>query len=133
MDDKALYVISVAADLAGMHAQTLRIYEREGLLEPSRTPGGNRRYSESDVAMLRRIKELSESGVSREGIRMVLDLEARLTQSMERIAQLEEIIERARISFQREAEEIRKSYRYEIVPFRGGSLTMRYFGGHHGS
>lgn len=71
----AVYVISVAAELAGMHPQTLRIYERRGLLRPARTQGGNRRYSDDDIALLRRIAELTEAGLNLEGIRRVMALE----------------------------------------------------------
>jgi MerR family transcriptional regulator, heat shock protein HspR len=73
---QAVYVISVAAELAGMHPQTLRIYERRGLVQPARTQGGNRRYSEADIEVLRRISELAESGMNLEGIRRVMELEA---------------------------------------------------------
>jgi MerR family transcriptional regulator/heat shock protein HspR len=73
---QAVYVISVAAELAGMHPQTLRIYERRGLVQPARTQGGNRRYSEADIETLRRISELAESGMNLEGIRRVMELEA---------------------------------------------------------
>lgn len=72
----AVYVISVAAELAGMHPQTLRIYERRGLVQPARTQGGNRRYSDEDIARLRRIAELAASGMNLEGIRRVMELEA---------------------------------------------------------
>jgi MerR family transcriptional regulator/heat shock protein HspR len=73
---QAVYVISVAAELAGMHPQTLRIYERRGLVQPARTQGGNRRYSDADIEILRRISELAESGMNLEGIRRVMQLEA---------------------------------------------------------
>ena len=78
--DRAVYVISVAAELAGVHAQTLRIYERKGLVEPARTPGGSRRYSEIDIALLRRIQELTNEGLNLAGVKRVLDLEQRLIQ-----------------------------------------------------
>ena len=74
--NQAVYVISVAAELAGMHPQTLRIYERRGLVQPARTQGGNRRYSDHDIEVLRRISELAESGMNLEGIRRVMELEA---------------------------------------------------------
>ncbi len=74
--ERAVYVISVAAELAGMHPQTLRIYERRGLLQPARTRGGDRRYSEADIARLRRIAELTAEGMNVEGIRRVMMLEA---------------------------------------------------------
>jgi MerR family transcriptional regulator/heat shock protein HspR len=74
--NQAVYVISVAAELAGMHPQTLRIYERRGLVRPARTPGGNRRYSDEDIEQLRRISELAAEGMNLEGIRRVMELEA---------------------------------------------------------
>ena len=73
---QAVYVISVAAELAGMHPQTLRIYERRGLVRPARTQGGNRRYSDADIETLRRIAELANEGMNLEGIRRVMQLEA---------------------------------------------------------
>src|SRR5271168_1120187 len=73
---RAVYVISVAAELAGMHPQTLRVYERRGLVDPRRTGGGNRRYSERDLLRLQRISELTTAGLNLEGVRQVLELEA---------------------------------------------------------
>ena len=72
--DKAVFVISVAAELAGMHPQTLRVYERRGLIEPYRTPGGTRRYSQDDIDRLALISELTEQGLTLEGVRRVLDM-----------------------------------------------------------
>ena len=72
---RAVYVISVAAELAGVHPQTLRIYERKGLLDPARTTGGTRRYSDADIARLRQIQELTNAGVNLEGVRRILALE----------------------------------------------------------
>ncbi len=72
---QAVYVISVAAELAGMHPQTLRIYERRGLVQPARTQGGNRRYSDADIELLQRIADLAEQGMNLEGIRRVMQLE----------------------------------------------------------
>ena len=76
--DLAVYVISVAADLAGLHPQTLRLYERRGLLDPARSRGGKRRYSEADMDRLRRIGELTAEGVNLEGVRRILALEGEL-------------------------------------------------------
>ncbi len=73
--NEAVYVMSVAAELAGLHPQTLRLYERRGLVEPSRTEGGNRRYSEADLDLLRRVVELTDAGVNLEGVRRILALE----------------------------------------------------------
>jgi len=88
---KAVYVISVAAELSGMHPQTLRIYERRGLVSPARTDGGNRRYSDDDIALLRRISELTDEGLNLEGIRRVMRLEkenARLRTELERAREI---------------------------------------------
>lgn len=79
-EERAVYVISVAAGLAGMHPQTLRQYDRLGLVSPARTPGQGRRYSHRDVERLRRVQALSQEGVNLEGIRRVLDLERRVEQ-----------------------------------------------------
>lgn len=73
-----LYTISIAASYVGMHPQTLRVYEMRGLVEPERSAGGTRRYSEADLALLRHIRELTEIGLNLAGVRMVLQLEAEL-------------------------------------------------------
>lgn len=75
MPDQAIYVISVAAELAGVHPQTLRVYERKGLLTPQRTAGNTRRYSERDIRLLRRIQELTQEGLNLAGVMRVLELE----------------------------------------------------------
>ena len=83
--DRAVYVISVVADLAGMHPQTLRMYERKGLLEPKRTAGNSRRYSQADLDQLVRIQELTQAGVNLAGVRVILDLEDKLTRAQQRL------------------------------------------------
>jgi MerR family transcriptional regulator/heat shock protein HspR len=85
---QAVYVISVAAELAGMHPQTLRIYERRGLVMPARTTGGNRRYSDADIARLRRIAELASTGMNLEGIRHVMSLEEEAARLREEVIEL---------------------------------------------
>jgi MerR family transcriptional regulator, heat shock protein HspR len=105
--ERALYIISVAAELAGVHAQTLRIYERKGLIEPQRTQGGSRRYSDRDIALLHRIQELTNEGVSLAGVAKVLELEDRFADAIERIAALES-----------QLEALRKEHRRELVPVR---------------
>src|SRR5256885_1219868 len=87
-DQRALYVISVAAELAGVHPQTLRIYERKGLLAPARTRGRSRRYSEDDIALLRRIQDLTNGGVSLAGVQRILELEDELDEARTRMAAL---------------------------------------------
>ncbi len=86
--DQAVYVISVAAELAGMHPQTLRIYERRGLLQPARTRGGDRRYSEADIARLRRIADLTAAGMNVEGIRRIMELEAEVVRLRDEVDRL---------------------------------------------
>jgi MerR family transcriptional regulator/heat shock protein HspR len=108
---RAVYVISVAAELAGMHPQTLRIYERKGLLDPARTVGGSRRYSEHDIEQLRRIQDLTTSGISLEGVRRILELEAEIEQLR---AQLEE----ARRQLVEEVERTHRQYRRDLVPIK---------------
>lgn len=75
-DIEAVYVISVAASLAGMHPQTLRIYERRGLIEPFRTPGGTRRYSDADLERLGLIQDLTSQGINIEGVKRIMQLES---------------------------------------------------------
>ena len=95
-ETQAVYVISVAAELAGMHPQTLRIYERRGLVQPARTAGGKqRRYSNADIAQLLRISELAELGMNLEGIRQVMALENQVAQLQKTVAQLQAQLERA--------------------------------------
>src|SRR6476660_170054 len=88
-DQRALYIISVAAELAGVHPQTLRIYERKWLIEPRRTEGRRPRYSDRDIALLRRIQELTNEGVSLAGVRKILDLEAEAERLVQRIDALD--------------------------------------------
>lgn len=95
-ETQAVYVISVAAELAGMHPQTLRIYERRGLVQPARTAGGKqRRYSNADIAQLLRIAQLGELGMNLEGIRQVMALENEVAQLKQIVAQMQIQLERA--------------------------------------
>jgi MerR family transcriptional regulator/heat shock protein HspR len=93
--DTAVYVMSIAADLVGLHPQTLRLYERRGLLEPARSDGGNRRYSDADLDQLRRIVALTDAGVNIEGVRRILELEAkvvRLTRALDQARRAAEAV-----------------------------------------
>ena len=83
---RAVYVISVAAELAGVHPQTLRIYERRGLLAPARTAGGSRRYSDADLALLARIAELTDEGLNLAGVQRVLELEQTVAELQDQLA-----------------------------------------------
>ena len=109
--NQAVYVISVAAELAGMHPQTLRIYERKGLVDPARTTGGNRRYSEADVAMLLRIAQLTAQGLNLTGVKRVLALEAEVTR-------LEDELDRARSDGSQAVAEVHRQYRRDLVPVK---------------
>ncbi len=111
---RAVYVISVAAELAGVHPQTLRIYERRGLIDPARTVGGSRRYSERDIQRLRRVCELTAEGLNLEGVKRVMELE-------DEVSRLHGEISRLSAAAREEVERVRRQYRREIVPFTGGS------------
>jgi MerR family transcriptional regulator, heat shock protein HspR len=106
---RAVYVISVAAELAGVHPQTLRIYERKGLVDPARTRGGSRRYSDDDIALLRRIQELTTEGLNLAGVQRVLALEAENRRLRDQVATLRADAEEA-------VAETHRQYRRDIVP-----------------
>jgi MerR family transcriptional regulator/heat shock protein HspR len=115
---RAVYVISVAAELAGVHPQTLRIYERKGLLDPARTGGGNRRYSEADIAHLRRIQELTAAGLNLEGVRRVMALESEL-------GRLRVELEVTRVAAREAIEQTHRLYRRDLVPVSTNRLPAR--------
>src|SRR5213083_910812 len=115
-DQRALYIISVAAELAGVHPQTLRIYERKGLIEPSRTEGRSRRYSERDIVLLQRIQELTNDGVSLAGVRRILELEAELEELRDQIEDLNAALAMAREDLQAAVRDVHRSYRRDLVP-----------------
>jgi MerR family transcriptional regulator/heat shock protein HspR len=108
---QAVYVISVAAELAGVHPQTLRIYERKGLLEPGRTQGGSRRYSEADIALLRRIQDLTNEGLNLAGVKKVLALELELERSR---AEADELRSQAA----EDVDRVHRQYRRDLVPLQ---------------
>lgn len=108
---QAVYVISVAAELAGVHPQTLRIYERKGLVSPHRTGGGSRRYSDADIELLRRIQELTNEGLNLAGVERVLRLE-------DDNRRLRDELEHARQRAAEEIEAVRRENRRELVPLR---------------
>ena len=108
-DARALYVISVAAELAGVHPQTLRIYERKGLLDPARTIGGSRRYSERDIERLRRINDLTAAGLNLAGVKQVMELE-------DELARLRSELESTQAEARRLIEKVHRHYRRDLVP-----------------
>ena len=107
----AVYVISVAAELAGVHPQTLRIYERKGLVDPARTQGGSRRYSDADIDLLKRIQDLTNAGLNLAGVERVLELERE-------VRHLRAELEATRAAAQHAVEEVERANRYDLVPVR---------------
>jgi MerR family transcriptional regulator, heat shock protein HspR len=122
-DTRALYVISVAAELAGVHPQTLRIYERRGLVEPARTSGRSRRYSDEDIELLRRIQELTNEGISLVGVQRILALEAELRASVQRANQLQARIEELQQEMGDRVAAAHRQYKRELVPTRTATVV----------
>jgi MerR family transcriptional regulator/heat shock protein HspR len=117
--DHPKYMISVAAELVGMHPQTLRIYENKGLVRPKRTPGGTRLYSELDVERLRIIQRLTtELGLNLAGVELVLRLEDELRKAHAHIARLQTQV-------REEIQKVHKEYRRDLVVYRGERLPER--------
>ena len=115
---RGVYMISVAAELAGMHPQTLRIYESRGLITPKRSPKNTRLYSQEDVERLRRIQELtSELGMNLAGVEKVFELEQELERTRSRMEQLRRQAERTEREMRDEIERVRRSFRAELVPY----------------
>jgi MerR family transcriptional regulator/heat shock protein HspR len=117
--ERAVYIISVAAELAGMHPQTLRIYERKGLLRPARTAGNTRRYSERDIDRLREIHELTERGVNLAGVKMVMEMQAKLERVRTELEEMGRELERRR---ERARDERNPS---DILPLRSTRLPWQ--------
>ncbi len=116
--DRGVYMISVAAELAGMHPQTLRIYEARGLITPKRSRKNTRLYSQDDVERLRRIQELTtELGMNLAGVEAVFELEAELVRLRRRLRNMERRAERVRRELNEEIARVRKSFKAELVPY----------------
>jgi MerR family transcriptional regulator, heat shock protein HspR len=123
--DRGVFMISVAAQLANMHPQTLRMYEARGLIEPQRSPKGTRLYSQDDVERLRRIQEMTaESGLNLAGVERVLDLEREIDQMHARMEEIEAQALQAQVRLAEELEQVRRSFRAELVPTQKGSLGL---------
>lgn len=130
--DAPLFVISVAAQLAGMHAQTLRSYDREGLVSPGRTAGGGRRYSHRDIELLREVQRLSQDeGVNRAGIRRIIELEAqvdalrlRIAEMSDQIADLQDALLNARLDATNAAANAIAGLRRDVVPWQQPSTAL---------
>jgi len=123
--DRGVFMISVAAELAEMHPQTLRMYEARGLIEPKRSPKGTRLYSHSDVERLRRIQEMTaELGMNLAGVERVLELETQLATVTRKVAALERRADELKGEVAR-LEALRRELRAEIVPYVGGGEIVR--------
>jgi MerR family transcriptional regulator, heat shock protein HspR len=106
---QALFIISVAAELAGVHPQTLRIYERKGLVDPARTGGGSRRYSEEDIERLRRIQDLTNEGLNLAGVKRVIELE-------DEVDRLRGALVQAKADAREALDRAHRAYRRDLVP-----------------
>jgi MerR family transcriptional regulator, heat shock protein HspR len=122
--DRAVFVISVAAELAGVHPQTLRIYEREGLVRPKRTTSNARRYSERDIQRLLEIKRLTSDGMNLEGVRRVIELSQQIERLQATVAALEAELRTQARRHRQEVEAVRRSGRRDLVPY--SSAIVRY-------
>ena len=124
-EDAPVFVISVAAELAGMHAQTLRQYDRLGLVSPGRTPGGGRRYSPRDVALLREVQRLSQAdGVNLAGIKRIIDLESRVEALQARVHELLEELEVAESRRMAAESTVQAMYGRDLVPLRPSTSAL---------
>jgi MerR family transcriptional regulator/heat shock protein HspR len=122
---RGVYMISVAAELAGMHPQTLRIYETRGLITPKRSPKNTRLYSPDDVERLRRIQEMTvELGMNLAGVERVFELEDQLERMTKRLRALEERGEALRAEMQAELESVRRSFRAELVRYEAPGMAL---------
>ena len=122
--DRAVFVISVAAELAGVHPQTLRIYEREGLVRPKRTTANARRYSERDIQRLLEIKRLTGDGINLAGVAAVLELSEEIERLQATLAAMEAELRVQARRHRQEVESIRRSTRRDLVPY--SSAIVRY-------
>jgi MerR family transcriptional regulator, heat shock protein HspR len=124
-DDTPVFVISVAAELAGMHPQTLRQYDRLGLVTPGRAGGGGRRYSARDVALLREVQRLSqEEGVNLAGVKRVIELENQVEALQSRLDEVRAELEQAQLAAQQAHERAVASMRRDLVPLRQSALVV---------
>ena len=125
MSEEPQFLISVAAELAGMHAQTLRSYDRLGLVRPGRTAGGGRRYSARDIELLREVQRLSQDeGVNLAGIKRIIELDNEVQALRRQVAELIEELAAAQLAAERAAAAVHASYRRDLVPVRQQSALV---------
>ena len=120
-----MYMISVAAELTGLHPQTLRVYERKHLIEPQRSAGNTRLYSDDDIERLRLIIELTEEGVNLAGVSRILAMRDEMKRMERRLARMSKVLEDAERVMRVELENARRSQRTEIVHVRRGGIVPR--------
>ena len=124
-DDAPVYVISIAATLAGMHPQTLRQYDRLGLVSPGRAPGRGRRYSARDIMLLRQVQRLSQDeGVNLAGIKRILELENHVAALQARLAELQAEVNAATAEIARREQAVHASYRRDLVPVEPSAVLV---------
>lgn len=124
--DRPVYMISVAAELAGVHPQTLRIYERKALVQPTRSPGGTRLYSDADIERLRLIQRLTqEEGVNLAGVMRIIELEIEKERLEAQLAEAQAAASRAELRIASEITELRRSMRADIVHVPRGGIVRR--------
>ena len=122
---QGVFMISVAAELAEMHPQTLRMYEQRGLITPQRSPKGTRLYSQEDVDRLRRIQELTcDLGMNLAGVERVFELEAQIQRMQARVRSLEAKAEALAAEMESELEEVRRSFRAELVRYEAPGVAL---------
>jgi MerR family transcriptional regulator, heat shock protein HspR len=118
-DESPVYVISVAAQLSGLHPQTLRQYDRLGLVSPDRTPGRGRRYSARDIELLREVQRLSQDeGINLAGIKRIIELENKVAALQSRVVELQQALEGAAVTMRQREAQVHASYRRDLVPYQ---------------
>ena len=121
-DSKAIYFISVASTLSGIHQQTIRTYEQKGLIKPFRTGGGTRRYSQEDIDKLIQIQNLSQRGINLDGIKIIYEMKDKIEDLQDKIIFLEQEMSSQRIDSKVKEREIHQSYKSEIVKKNNKSI-----------
>ena len=121
-DSKAIYFISVASTLSGIHQQTIRTYELKGLIKPFRTGGGTRRYSQEDIDKLIQIQNLSQRGINLDGIKIIYEMKDKIEELQNKLINLEKEISNQKIDSKNKEKEIHQSYKNEIVKKSNNSL-----------
>ncbi len=124
-DSKAIYFISVASTLSGIHQQTIRTYEQKGLIKPFRTGGGTRRYSQEDVDKLIQIQNLSQRGINLDGIKIIYEMKENIEKLQEKIISLENEISNQKIDSRKKEKNIHQSYKNEIVKKSDRSINKK--------